>query len=686
MSSQPLLEEEDPFLWLEAVTDEQALAWVRSANAETAVALEDGESYASLEADILEILDSKAKIPYLGKRGAYYYNFWRDASHPRGLWRRTTLDEYRKPEPEWEVVLDLDALDQRERQGWVFHGAQFLKPGFKRCLISLSPGGSDAVVVREFDVEAKAFVEDGFAVPLAKTQVSWIDQDTLFVGTDFGPGSMTASGYPRIAKRWSRGTPLDQVAVVFEGLDTDMMAGAYHDATPGFERDFLIRKPSFFTCETFLLRPDGSRLRLEVPEDAEPEVHREWLTVSLRTPWTVGGTTYPAGALLAAPIEAFLEGTGAFEVLFEPSATIFLQSAQWTRNRLLLNVLDDVKSRVWRLTPRAEGWQREPLPGAPAFGQVSANAVDQDESDDVFLTATDFLTPDSLFLSAEGRALEKLKAMPAYFDASNLEITQHFTRSQDGTRVPYFQVSPKGLALEGRAPTLLTGYGGFEVSQLPHYSGVSGRAWLSQGGILVVANIRGGGEYGPAWHQAALKQNRPLAFEDFVAVAQDLRARKVTSPRHLGILGGSNGGLLVGNMLTQHPDLFGAVVCQVPLLDMKRYSHLLAGASWVDEYGDPDRPEDWAYLRTFSPYQNLQAGKSYPPVLFMTTTRDDRVHPGHARKMFAKMKELGCDVHYFENIEGGHGAGADNRQTAHFWALAYTFLAKTLMGSRRLPV
>jgi prolyl oligopeptidase len=672
---QPVLE--DPYLWLEDVTG--ALDWVRAANTETARALEQGEGYGALERDILEILDSKAKIPYLGKRGAYFYNFWRDGANPRGLWRRTTLEEYRKPEPRWELVLDLDALDEREQQGWVFHGAQFLKPGFRRCLISLSPGGSDAVVVREFDVEAKAFVPEGFVVPLAKTQVSWIDPDTLFVGTDFGPDSLTTSGYPRMAKRWQRGVPLEQAAVVFEGRATDMMAGAYHDPTPGFERDFLVRKPSFFTSETLLLAEDGSSQKIDVPEDAEPEVHREWLTVSLRTPWTVGGKTYPAGALLVAPFEDFLAGAREFSVLFEPSATAFLQSAQWTRDRLLLNVMDDVKSHLWALSPQAEGWQREPLPALPAFGQLAAYAVDEDESDDFFLTATDFLTPDSLCLGVRGKELETLKAMPAFFDAADLEICQHFTLSQDGTRVPYFQVSPRGLALNGTAPVLLTGYGGFEVSQLPHYSGVSGRAWLSRGGTLVVANIRGGGEYGPAWHQAALKQNRPRAYEDFVAVAQDLAARKVTSPGHLGILGGSNGGLLVGNMLIQHPSLFGAVVCQVPLLDMKRYSHLLAGASWVEEYGDPDRPEDWAYLQTFSPYHNLQAGMPYPPVLFMTTTRDDRVHPGHARKMFARMKALGCDVLYFENIEGGHGAGADNRQTAHFWALAYTFLTKALM-------
>jgi len=668
----------DPYLWLEEVTGDQALDWVRAANDRTRQALDDGGACQALEESLLEVLDARDRIPYVAQRGAFCYNFWRDAEHPRGLWRRTTLAEYRRPEPAWEPVLDVDALDREEQQGWVFHGAQFLRPGFRRCLVSLSPGGSDAVVVREFDTEARTFVAGGFEVPLAKTETSWVDEDTLFVGTDFGPGSLTSSGYPRIAKRWRRGTPLAQATTVFEGEATDMVAGATHDPTPGFERDFLFRKPSFFTSETFLLDPDGRRHRLDLPLDAEPEVHREWLTLRLRSAWTEGGRTYAAGSLLVAPFADFLAGQRAFTVLFEPSPSASLHSAQWTRTRLLLNVMEDVKNRLWVLTPGADGWRREPLQGAPAFGTVSAQPVDELASDDYFLTATDFLTPDTLLLGRPGADPERLKAMPTFFEASDLEVRQHFTRSADGTRIPYYQVSRRGLPQDGTAPTLLTGYGGFEVSLVPYYSGVSGRAWLRRGGVLAVANIRGGGEYGPGWHQAALKEKRPRAFEDFAAVAQDLVARQVTSPRHLGILGGSNGGLLVGNMLIRRPDLFGAVVCQVPLLDMQRYSHLLAGASWLEEYGDPDQPEDWAYLRTLSPYHNVAAGVAYPPVLFMTTTRDDRVHPGHARKMFAKMRDLGCDVHYFENIEGGHGAGADNRQMARFWALAYTFLAKAL--------
>ncbi len=672
----PVPAPEDAYLWLEDVTGEKSLDWVRAANAATAKELEGSPAYKTLEGDLLAILDSKAKIPYISKAGAHYYNFWRDAAHPRGLWRRTTLASYRKAEPEWETVLDIDALGKAENQGWVFHGAQFLRPGFRRCLVSLSPGGSDAAVVREFDVETRTFVEGGFSLPLAKSQVSWIDQDTLFVGTDFGKGSMTSSGYPRVAKVWKRGTPLAQAKVVFEGLETDMEASAYHDSTPGFERDFLYRKPSFFTSETFLLAKDGSRRKVEVPLDAEPSFHREWLTVKLRSAWTVAGKTYPAGSLLAAKADDFLAGKRDFAVLFQPTATTSLEDFTWTRNLLVLNVMDDVKNRLSVLTPGT--WKAEPLKGAPAMGTTSVSAVDEDATDDFFMVTRDFLTPDSFYMGTLGREPELLKALPAFFDASGLQVTQHFTTSKDGTRIPYFQVARKGLKLDGTNPTLLDGYGGFEVSSVPYYSGAVGRAWLSRGGVLALANIRGGGEYGPRWHQAALKANRPRAYEDFAAVARDLAARKVTSPRHLGIMGGSNGGLLVGNMLVMYPELMGAVVCQVPLLDMKRYSHLLAGASWIEEYGDPDKPEEWAYLKTFSPYQNVKAGQKYPATFFMTTTRDDRVHPAHARKMFAKMKDMGYNVRYFENIEGGHGAGADNRQTAHFWALAYTFLDKTL--------
>ncbi|HNX95480.1 MAG TPA: prolyl oligopeptidase family serine peptidase [Holophaga sp.] len=669
----------DPYVWLEDVTGEKPMAWVKARNAAAEKELVGTESFQKLESEIRRIMDPNAKIPYVNRRGAWLYNFWKDAQNPRGVWRRTTLDEYRKADPKWDVVLDIDALGKAEKESWVFHGAEFLKPDHRRCLVSLSRGGSDACVVREFDVETKTFVKDGFQLAEAKSEISWIDADTVFVGTDFGPGSMTTSGYARIVKVWKRGTPLASARTVFEVKDTDMVASAYHDATPGFERDFVVKTPSFFTSEMFLLGKDGSQKRVEIPSDAEGSVFREWLLVKPRTAWTVNGKTYPSGSLLATRFDDYMAGKRQLVMLFEPTATTSLEGFSWTRHHLILNVLDDVKNRLSVLTPVETGdWKREPFLGAPDMGSVSVSGVDADASDDYFMDVTDFLTPATLCMGRVGGKPETLKSAPAFFDASRCEISQHFVTSKDGTRVPYFQVSPKGLKLDGSHPTLLGGYGGFEVSEIPYYSGALGKAWLEKGGVYVLANIRGGGEYGPRWHQAALKQNRMRAYEDFAAVAQDLAARKVTSPKHLGIQGGSNGGLLVGNMLTHYPQLLGAVVCQVPLLDMKRYSHLLAGASWMAEYGDPDKPEEWAFIQTFSPYHNLKSGVNYPPTFFMTTTRDDRVHPAHARKMMAKMQEMGANVRYFENTEGGHGAGADSRQAAHFSALAYTFLWNTL--------
>jgi prolyl oligopeptidase len=668
----------DPYAWLEDVTSDKAMAWVRAQNAETAQELESGGTFATFQADILNILNSDARIPYVEKAGAYYYNVWRDAKNPRGLWRRTTLEEYRKPDPKWETVLDVDALGAAEKESWVFRGAQFLKPDYRRCLISLSRGGADATVTREFDVETKSFIKDGFVLPEAKSQLSWIDVNTVFVGTDFGPGSMTTSGYPRVAKIWKRGTPLAAAKTVFEGAPTDISAAAFHDPTKGFERDIVWRALSTFTSQAFLLHADGQTQEIDVPDDADADANREWLTVRLRSPWTTGGRTYAAGSMLVARFDDFMAGKRELQVLFEPTATVSLNTYAWTRHYLILNVLDDVKNRLYVLTPGPAAWKREPLGGAPALGTVSISPIDPDDSDAYFMTATDFVSPTTLFIGDVGKPPEKLKSLPAFFDVSGLEATQHFTTSKDGTRIPYFQVARRGLTLDGTHPTVLTGYGGFEISLTPSYDPLAGLAWLSKGGVWVVANIRGGGEYGPKWHQAALKANRPRAYEDFAAVARDLVNRNVTAVRHLGIEGGSNGGLLVGNMLTLYPQLIGAVVCEVPLLDMQRYTHLGAGASWIEEYGDPDKPDEWAFLQTFSPYQNVKPGQTYPPVLFMTTSRDDRVHPGHARKMAAKMKDMGYDVRFFENTEGGHGSGADNLQSAHFWALAFTFLRKEL--------
>jgi prolyl oligopeptidase len=668
---------DDRFIWLEDVGGDKPLEWARARNAESAKVLATPEE-AALEKRILDILDSKEKIPGVQKIGPWYYNLWKDAKNPRGLWRRTTLAEYRKSEPAWETVIDVDALGAAEKENWVWHGADCLRPEYKRCLVQLSRGGADADVVREFDLVAKTFVKDGFYLPESKNSVSWLDADRLYVGTDFGPGSMTTSGYPRIAKIWKRGTPLGQAETIYEGKVEDVAATAFRDHTKGFERDFAYRAPTFWTSEVFLRR-DGKLVKIDKPDSANFNVHRDLLLLELRDDWTVGDKTYPAGALLASDFEAFMKGERRFDVLFEPGARRSLASYSPTLGYILVNELDNVRNRIYVLARKDGKWTREPLQGLPEFGTVTATAVDDEESDDYFMTVADFLTPTSLSIGTVGKgAAEKLKQLPAFFDTSGLAVSQHEATSKDGTRIPYFQVSRKAIALDGKNPTLLYGYGGFEVSMLSEYKAGVGAAWLEKGGVYVLANIRGGGEFGPKWHQAALKANRNKAYEDFIAIGEDLIRRKVTSTPHLGIQGGSNGGLLMGNMLTMRPDLWGAVVCQVPLLDMRRYHTLLAGASWMGEYGNPDDPKEWAFIQGYSPYHQLKSGVKYPPVLFTTSTRDDRVHPGHARKMMARMSEMGQDVLYYENIEGGHGGAANNQQAAHMAALAYTFLWQKL--------
>nr|WP_295382350.1 prolyl oligopeptidase family serine peptidase [Pseudoxanthomonas sp.] len=667
----------DPYAWLEEVEGQKQLDWVRAQNAKAEAEIASTPAFKELEASILAILDSDAKIPGVQKIGPHYYNFWKDKQHERGLWRRTTLEEYRKPQPQWETVLDLDALNKAEGKNWVWHGADCRKPDYTRCLIALSRGGADADETREFDLTTKTFLKDGFYRPEAKGGLGWKDADTVYVFTDFGEGSMTTSGYPRIVKEWKRGTPLSAASVVYEGKPDDMYIAAFHDDTPGFQRDFVSRTLAFYNDELFLRGADGKLVKIDVPNSVNKGAFREWLTLELREPWTVGGKTYKAGSLLVSRIDDFMAGKREFDVLFEPTDRTSLASFTFTRHHLVLNVLEDVKNKLSVLTPGEGGWKKSAFVGAPAFGTLGVSAVDADESDAVWLTATDYLTPTTLSLAEIGKQPEQLKTMPAFFDGSKDVIEQHFATSKDGTKVPYFVVRPKDLKLDGNTPTLLYGYGGFEVSLTPAYSGAVGKGWLEKGGVYVVANIRGGGEYGPRWHQAALKANRHKAYEDFAAVAQDLVARKITTAKRLGTQGGSNGGLLMGNMLTQYPELFGAVVVQVPLLDMKRYSHLLAGASWMAEYGNPDTA-DWDYIKTFSPYHLFDPAKTYPATLFTTSTRDDRVHPGHARKMMAKMLEANKDVRYYENIEGGHGGAANNAQAAHMSALAYTFLWQQL--------
>ena len=666
----------DPYLWLEKTHGTQAMHWVHAQNARTEQRFADSARFERMRRGILEVLDSDARIPYVHRMGGYLYNFWKDRHHPRGIWRRTTLASYRSEHPKWQVLLDVDALGRAEGRKWVFKGAQCMKPTYRRCLVSLSPDGGDAVEVREFDIPTLHFVKDGFHLPVSKTEVDWIDRNHIYVGTDFGPGSMTRSSYPRIVKEWTRGTPLKDARTIYAGKPDDLAVSASHDRTRGFQRDFIRVTRDFFHGTTYQL-VDGKRVKIDVPDDAETSVHRQWLLVETKSPWTTGGRTWPAGALLAIHYDAFMAGKRDFTALFTPDAHTALSSYSWTRHHLILTTLRDVQSRLQVLTPHANGaWSGKPLSGAPKLSTVRVVDTDPDRSDAYWITVTGFLTPTTLERGILGRsAPAKVKQAPAFFDASKFTVRQHFATSRDGTRVPYFEIDPKGIRHDGSNRTLLYGYGGFGISLLPRYSGSIGRAWLQRGGVFVVANIRGGGEYGPRWHQAAMKAHRPRAYQDFAAVARDLIRRGVTSPAHLGAEGGSNGGLLVGNMLVGYPKLFGAIACEVPLLDMKRYVHLDAGASWIGEYGNPDDPKQWAFIRTFSPYQLVRKGMSYPPVLFYTTTSDDRVGPAHARKMAAKMENMGYrNVWFYENTEGGHGAGADNRQAAHMHALAWNFL------------
>ncbi|MGW4088411.1 prolyl oligopeptidase family serine peptidase [Nocardia sp. NPDC004750] len=671
----------DPYLWLEEVTGERALDWARAHNTVVRARFADSDRFRDLERRILDMLDTDTKIAYPSRRGPWLYNFWRDAQHPRGLWRRTTFAEYAEDAPDWDVLIDLDAVAADEDENWVWGGATVLRPEQSRALISLSRGGADAKVVREFDMEGRVFldpVDGGFFLPEAKSEIRWIDIDSVYVGTDFGPGTLTDSGYPRIAKRWRRGTALEEATTVFEGESGDVAVSAGYDRTPGYERHYVGRATDFFNEEVYLLEDDGALRHLDIPTDASESWYKDWLLVRLKSPWEVGGTSYPAGALLAIDFEKFLSGAREFEVIFTPDAHTSLHGYGWTENHLLLVTLEDVQTKLYVLTPGSGGWRREPLADTPPMATTSVLNLDPLESGDEFMLNTSgFTTPATLLASAVGGRTERLKQEPGFFDADGVETEQFFATSDDGTPVPYFVIRHRDQK-DAPGPTVMSGYGGFEVSRTPAYSGASGMGWLERGGTWVMTNIRGGGEYGPQWHTSVQKANRHKVYEDFSSIAKDLVARGITTADQLGAVGGSNGGLLMGVMLTRYPELFGAIVCQVPLLDMKRYHLLLAGASWMAEYGDPDKPEEWEYIGKYSPYQNARADRAYPPILLTTSTRDDRVHPGHARKMAALLEEQGHECWYHENIEGGHGGAADNKQSAFQAALIYEFFTQML--------
>ena len=679
---------EDPYLWLEEVEGEAALDWVRNQNDRSLKELKADPDYAGYEAAAIEALTSAERIPYGSIRDGMVYNFWQDETHVRGLWRRTKLESYASDTPEWETILDFDKLAEEEGKNWVYKGADCFRPkgsdiGYK-CMISLSNGGKDAIVRREFDLATKQFVDDGFVTPEAKQGGAWASPDTLLIATDWGEETLTASGYPFIVKRWDRGTPLDAAEEVIRGEVDDVGVWPMTlELEDGRILQGAAQADTFFTTRYWWF-PDGESepVQWPIPPKSSPEgIHEGRLLVSLKQDWTPTGqeTTFKSGDLVAFDVETFMETRALppVSLVFHPSETQALKGVSTAKGALLLGVGDTAVGKVMRATASDAGWMLEPI-SLPGTGQASV-AFASDEEDTVFINYEDFLTPDSLLsYSASTGDVKTLKSLPPKFDATGLSVTQHFATSKDGTRVPYFLVSKADLPLDGSTPTLLYGYGGFQVSLNPSYSAVTGRLWLEQGGAYVLANIRGGGEFGPEWHQAGLKQNRQRIYDDFISVGEDLIERGVTSPEHLGIMGGSNGGLLMGVMLNQRPDLWNAVVVQVPLLDMMRYHLLLAGASWVDEYGSPEVPDERAFLETISPYQNFDATKDYPVPFFVTSTKDDRVHPGHARKMAAKFEAAGLPFYYYENIDGGHSAAASQKERAKRSALEFTYLTKRL--------
>jgi prolyl oligopeptidase len=666
----------DQFLWLEEVEGRRALEWVEARNAATVAELSAHALYRPLHERTLAILDSNERIAYPSIVGDRLYNFWQDAANPRGVWRRTGWDSYLEGRPEWEVVLDIDALAAGEGVAWAFGGANCLAPEYRRCLVYLSRGGADAVEVREFDVESRRFVEGGFRLPEAKQSVAWVGADALLIAGDFGPGSMTTSGYARIAKLWRRGTPLDAAETLFEAPEDDMGVWVGTVLTADRSHHVVMHRPNFYEGTTFVLR-DGRLVKVDVPLDADTYMLRDRLLVYIRSTWQVGARTFEAGSLLDTSLDDFLAGGRDLTLVLQPAARQTIEGIAPTRDYLLVSMLDNVRGELRRYHRQQGGWQYETVP-APELGSIGINSTSP-LTNRYFFSYSGFTQPPTLYV-AQDAGVREVRRLPAMYDAAGLVVEQHEAVSKDGTRVPYFVVSREGVARDGRNPTLLYAYGGFEVSMLPSYGSVAGASWLERGGVYVVANIRGGGEFGPAWHRAALKENRQLAYDDFFAVSEDLISRGVTSPRQLGIMGGSNGGLLMGVAMTQRPDLYNAIVIQVPLLDMQRYNRLLAGASWMAEYGNPDVPEEWEYIRRYSPYHNVRADAQYPKVLFTTTTRDDRVHPAHARKMAALMESLGHPFYYFENTEGGHGAGVTSEQRAKMSALTYTYLWQRLQA------
>ncbi|MFW6370636.1 MAG: prolyl oligopeptidase family serine peptidase [Bacteroidota bacterium] len=668
----------DPYQWLENVDDEKALEWVDNWNEKSLEAFSAQPVYQEIYNKNLEIMNSDDRIASPGLYGRYVYNFWQDEDHQRGIWRRTTLDSYMSANPEWEILLDIDELSAKDNVKWVFKGASGLYPDYNKFLVSLSKGGGDAVVIKEFNSETKSFVKDGFYLPEAKGGASWIDENTLMVSTDFGEG-VTTSGYPMQVKILKRGQELKNAHEIFKGEKEDMGIWGYTIHTKDKVYQLVTRRTSFYEGEYYFVE-NGEPVKLDVPKDIElSTIFKDQVIFQLKSDWKAGNKKLPQGTVASIRYNDLIKGESKFLPVVIPDEVSSVTGISSTKDVLLINMLVNVKSELYAYTLKKK-WKKNKI-NAPELGTISLESAD-DFSNNYFFYFQNFLEPSTLYFGdASTRDVKAVKSLPSWFDTKKYQVQQFETVSKDGTKIPYFVVGRKDMTLDGSNPTLLYAYGGFEVPQLPRFSALTGTAWLEKGGVYVLANIRGGGEFGPKWHQAGLKENRQLIYDDFHAVAENLISRKVTSAKKLGIYGGSNGGLLVGVAVTQRPDLYGAAVSAVPLLDMKRYNKLLAGASWMAEYGNPDVPEEWEYIRKYSPYHNVKKDENYPEIFFTTSTRDDRVHPGHARKMVAKMSDMGHKVYYFENTEGGHAGASTNEQRAQMYAQIYTYLHMKLMDN-----
>ncbi|MDX2173270.1 MAG: prolyl oligopeptidase family serine peptidase [Bacteroidota bacterium] len=666
-------QEKDDYLWLEEVDGKKAIEWVTQQNKQTIDKLSQEKIYQSIYDKSLEIYNSTERLAFPTIYGNYIYNFWQDKDHPRGIWRRTSNQNYLDGNPTWEIVLDIDALSKKDNIKWVFKGANGLYPNYDRFLVNLSNGGGDAVTVKEFDAVKKEFIENGFIMPEAKGGISYLDENTVIVSTDFGKGTMTTSGYARQVKLWKRGTTLKEAKLVFEGEEKDVAVSGYKMRDGEKSYLFFNRGISFYTSNTFVFINEKP-LKLGIPEDHRiSDLKNNQLIVELKSDWTINNSKYKQGSIISLNFTSLLNNKLEAELVYEPDEFSSVSAVASTKSKLLISILTNVKNELYIYSNENNKWNKTKV-NAPDFGTIDLNATSE-LSDNYFFSFQNFLTPSSLFIGDAGaNTIKSLKSLPAFFDASKFSVNQYKAKSNDGTMIPYFVISSKNMEHNSKNPTLLYAYGGFEVSMEPFYSGAMGKGWLENGGVYVLANIRGGGEFGPKWHQAGLKEKRQNVYNDFHAIAEDLINKKITSNKNLGIMGGSNGGLLMGVSFTQRPDLYNAVCCQVPLLDMKRFNKLLAGASWMGEYGDPDKPEEWEYIKKYSPYHNLKKDANYPEVFFTTSTRDDRVHPGHARKMVAKMQDMGYKVYYYENTEGGHAGSSTNEQRAKTTALQYAYL------------